>query len=58
MRQRTELRRGEWSVAIDSAVEISCTRDAFRVEASLRASEGGQSVFERAWDEQVPRKGV
>jgi uncharacterized protein len=58
MRQRTVLRRGDWSVAIDTAIDVSCTRDAFRVEAKLSASEGERSLFERAWDEQVLRRGV
>ncbi len=56
--QRTELRRGAWSVAVETRVEISCTGDAFRVEARLAASEGEQRVFERRWDERAPRKGV
>jgi putative CocE/NonD family hydrolase len=58
MHQRTELRRGDWRVAIDTGIEISCTRDAFRVQARLRASEGERGVFEREWDEDVPRRGV
>jgi hypothetical protein len=45
-------------VAIDSEIEISCTRDAFRVEARLAASESGRTVFERRWDERAPRIGV
>jgi predicted acyl esterase len=56
--QRTELRRGGWSVAIESQIEVSCTRDAFRVEARLSANEAGRSVFERRWDERVPRLGI
>ena len=40
--QRTELRRGAWSVAVESEVEISCTREEFRVEARLAASEAGR----------------
>src|SRR5262249_46323622 len=43
--QRTELRRGEWSVAVETEVEISCTRDVFRVEARLAASAAGRRVF-------------
>jgi uncharacterized protein len=56
--QRTELRRGAWSVAVETEVEISCTRDAFRVAARLSASEAGRSVFERRWDERAPRVGI
>jgi hypothetical protein len=56
--QRTELRRGAWSVAVESEVEISCTGEEFRVEAHLAASEAGRAVFERRWDERVPRVGI
>ena len=56
--QRTELRRGSWSVAVDSEVEISCTHEEFRVAARLAASEAGRPVFERRWDERVPRVGI
>jgi hypothetical protein len=56
--QRTELARGDWAVEIETAVEISCTRDAFRVEARLAASERGRTVFERRWDERAPRIGI
>jgi hypothetical protein len=56
--QRTELRRGAWSVVMETEVAISCTRDAFAVEARLSAQEGGRSVFERHWDERVARLGI
>jgi hypothetical protein len=58
MAQRSELRRGSWSVAVETDVRISCTPSAFRVEARLEAHEGATSVFERRWDEQVPRLGI
>ncbi len=56
--QGTELRRGAWSVAVESEVEISCTGEEFRLEAHLAASEAGRAVFERHWDERVPRVGI
>jgi putative CocE/NonD family hydrolase len=58
MTQRTELRRGAWSVAIESDVEVSCTKSEFRVEARLEGSEAGRRIFTRGWDERVPREGV
>jgi len=58
MRQRTVLRRDTWSASVESEVEVSCTRDHFRVQARLAASDGERSVFERRWDERVPRLGV
>ena len=30
-------------------------RDAFHVTGRIEAYEGGEKVFEKAWDEQVPR---
>jgi len=56
--QRTELRREGWSVAIQTEVEISSTREAFRVEARIAAHAEDRPVFERRWDEQVPRVGI
>ena len=56
--QRTELRRGDWSVAVETGVEISCTHEVFRVEARIAASAAGRTVFERRWDERVPRVGI
>jgi putative CocE/NonD family hydrolase len=56
--QRTELRRGGWSVAVETRVEISCTREVFRVEAHIGASAGEHAVFARSWDEEAPRVGI
>jgi hypothetical protein len=56
--QRTHLGRDSWSVDVDSSIDMSCTRDDFVVAATLAAREGGTLVFERAWDERVPRRGV
>jgi hypothetical protein len=38
-------------------VRVSCTKSDFRVEARLAAFEGERCVFERRWDEAVPREG-
>jgi hypothetical protein len=56
--QRSELRRGSWSVAVETEIRLSCTRTDFRLEASLRAFEGGARTFHRSWDERVARRGV
>lgn len=58
MKQRTELRRGPWSVAIETAIEMTCTREDFLLRARLAAWEGSALVFERDWDERVPRIGL
>ena len=41
--QRTQtIRRDAWQVRIETAMRLSCTRDAFRLRASLRAWEGDE----------------
>jgi hypothetical protein len=58
MSQRTVLRRGSWSVAVETEVDVSCDRDTFCVAARLAASEGERPVFARRWNERVPRLGI
>jgi putative CocE/NonD family hydrolase len=58
MLQRTELGRGAWRVAIETDIQIACTKTDFVVVARLDAWEGDDSVFHRAWDERVPRRGL
>ena len=50
--------RGTWSVSIDTRTRVTATREAFRVEAELRAREGDREVFARRWDERIPREGI
>jgi uncharacterized protein len=53
---RTEtISRGTWQVRIETAIRLSCTRDAFLLRATLRACEGGDETFHREWDHSVPR---
>ena len=54
--QRTQtIRRDAWQVRIQTAMRLSCTRDAFLLRASLRAWEGDSEVCHREWDETIPR---
>jgi uncharacterized protein len=54
--QRTQtIRRDAWQVRIQTAMRLSCTRDAFLLRASLRAWEGDSEVCHRQWDETIPR---
>jgi hypothetical protein len=54
--QRTQtIRRDAWQVRIQTAMRLSCTRDAFLLRASLRAWEGDSEVCHREWDESIPR---
>ncbi len=54
--QRTEtIRRDAWQVRIETRMRLSCTRDAFLLQASLRAWEGSSEVCHREWDRSIPR---
>jgi putative CocE/NonD family hydrolase len=55
MEQRTQLRRREWSVRIESRIRLWATPEAFRVQAELDAYEGSARVYARSWDESLPR---
>jgi putative CocE/NonD family hydrolase len=54
--QRTEtIQRDAWQVRIETRMRLSCTRDAFLLQASLRAWEGSSEVCHREWDCSIPR---
>ena len=54
--QKTEtIERGDWRVRIETAMRMSCTRDTFRLTASLRAFEGEAEVCHRDWNREIPR---
>jgi hypothetical protein len=52
------LRRGDWSVRIDTYTQLTSDGDSFRLRASLAAYEGESAtpVFERQWDKTLPRR--
>ena len=49
------MSRDAWQVRIETSMRLSCTRDAFRLEGSLRAREGASEVCHREWDRAIPR---
>ena len=54
--QRSEtIRRDAWQVRIETRMRLSCTRDAFLLQASLSAWEGADEVCHREWDRSIPR---
>ncbi len=54
--QRTQtMSREAWQIRIETRMRLSCTRDAFLLEASLRAYEGEQEVCRRDWDRAIAR---
>jgi hypothetical protein len=53
---RTEtISRGAWRVGIETLTRLSCTKDAFLLQATLRAREGQNEVCHREWDRSIPR---
>jgi uncharacterized protein len=56
-RQEALLRRRGWEVRIETRLRLTCTRDAYRLEAELTARENGEEAFHRTWDEAIPRSG-
>jgi len=49
------LSRGDWAVRSEAWAEMTSGPDALRMRASLRAYEGEKLIFERHFDEEVPR---
>ncbi len=52
------LSRGDWAVRTKAEAEMTATATHLRMQATLRAWEGDVLVFERAWDDTVPRRFV
>ena len=55
MRQTQTIARDGWRIRIETETQLSCTRDAFVVRATMSAWEGDVEVCRRAWDSEVPR---
>jgi uncharacterized protein len=55
MRRTGTLARGDWRIKVDTTMRMSCTRETFRVEASMRAYEGDTEVCARTWDRTIKR---
>jgi len=54
--QRTlTMARDAWQVRIETRMRLSCTRDLFLLQGSLRAWEGAKEVCRREWDRAIPR---
>jgi hypothetical protein len=55
LEHRRLLRRGEWSVRVETRCRLSIGREGFRLIAALDAWEGGERVATRRWRRRVPR---
>jgi len=49
------MSRAGWQIRIETQMRLSCTRHAFMLQGSLRASEGTTEVCRREWDRSIPR---
>ena len=52
------LRRGAWSVRVETATRVSSDEERFHLETELDAWEGGARVFSKRWRRSVPRDGI
>ena len=55
MRRAKTMRRGDWRVRFETTMRLTCTRNAFRLQAGLSAREGDEEVCHRKWDCVIPR---
>jgi hypothetical protein len=54
--RRTDTKsRGGWQIRVETQMRLSCTRDVFLLQASLRAWEGDNEVCQRDWDCAIAR---
>jgi putative CocE/NonD family hydrolase len=51
----THIQRGDWITTVVAAAELTSTADAFRLQESVKAIEGDNTVFERNWDNRILR---
>jgi uncharacterized protein len=55
LRRTWTMSRDAWQVRIDTQMRLSCNRDVFLLQGSLRAWEGATEVCRREWDRSIPR---
>ena len=55
LRRTWTMSRDAWQIRIETQMRLSCTRDVFLLQASLRAWEGANEVCRREWDRAIAR---
>jgi uncharacterized protein len=55
LRRTQTVARDAWQIRIETQMRLSCTRDVFLLQGSLRAWEGAKEVCRREWDRSIPR---
>jgi hypothetical protein len=54
--QTIVLRRGDWTVRVETRTRLSAASDAFHLQAELEAYEGDACIFSKDWDRTIPRE--
>jgi uncharacterized protein len=55
LRRSETMSRDAWQIRVETRIRLSCTRDVFLLQASLRAWEGADEACRREWDRAIPR---
>jgi hypothetical protein len=55
LRRTQTMARDAWQIRIETQMRLSCARDVFLLQGSLRAWEGVKEVCRREWDRSIPR---
>jgi hypothetical protein len=55
LRNTQTLSRNEWQIRVETQLRLSCTRNAFLLQGSLRAWEGANEMCHREWDRTIAR---
>jgi putative CocE/NonD family hydrolase len=55
LRRIQTMSRDAWQIRIETRMRLSCTRNHFLLQGSLRAWEGANEVCHREWDRSIPR---
>ena len=55
LRRTRTMSRDAWQIRIETQMRLSCTRDVFLLQGSLRAWEGANEVCRREWDRAIAR---
>jgi hypothetical protein len=55
LRRIQTMARDAWQIRIETQMRLSCTRDHFLLQGSLRAWEGVKEVCHHGWDRSIPR---
>ena len=54
-RRLASFERENWSARIETVSRVTFAGDAYRFEGKLEAFDNGERIFERGWDETIPR---